>query len=183
MKLVLGYVVICWLSVVDIFALIENIFELIMVSGYLDSTKVPRLACKLHIWIFYVSLSASLNLMVVISTDRFYATYFPFKYREQAGLSFASKLCWGAFIVALFTGSPFTALYDKDDTLICFGVADYLNERVVLLSVTAHRVFMVFIPGVVVIILNILVIIRIMARSKSKELATFIKIYLMRLII
>ena len=166
-----GYIIICWLAIVDTIALIGNVFELIITSEFVNSDKIPGVICTIHVLGFYITLSASLNLVLILSADRFCATFIPYKQKEYATISNANISSFVAVVLAVISASPFTGLHAKDDYKVCFGVADYVEARVALIAILVHRVVLVFTPGLLMVVLNASVIIRLTRQSRKKRLS------------
>ena len=165
-----GYVVICWLSIVDMSALLGNSFELSSGTfAWLQHQNISNVVCKIQLSVFYVLTSASLNLVVILSIDRFYATYFPFKYKVHATISNANKVSSGGVALAVITASPFILLHEMGQNPNCFGPANWLTSRGLLLIILVRRIFMTFIPGLVMIVLNCLMIFRLVVNSRTKR--------------
>ena len=149
--------------------LLVNVSELLSVEFDLTKqNKFFQLVCKVQVALFYIFLSASLNLVVVLSADRFYATYFPYKYKEHASIKNTNKVACGAMIVAVIMGSPFTAIHTLENHS-CFGVASYVTVESLVLTVFLQRLFMVFCPALIALALNFLVILRLLLQSPAKR--------------
>ena len=131
--------------------------------------------CRIHTWSFYATVSISANLVLTLAVERFYATYFPFKYQEQSSVSNTNKVSFGCVLVGLLLASPLASIHAIDGGHTCFGLADYMNETVAVTAMMFQRYFVTFTPLLLMCVLNALIVIRIFARPRSKRLVNDVK--------
>ena len=162
--------------------LLGNIFKVCISDLFNFDVSTLRYLCPISVAWFYATLQSSMSFVVFMAADRFYATYFPFKYQQKVSMYTTNKNSIFIAAFALLVALLFTFLHSVDAEKHCFGLADYVNEPIGQFLLVVHRLFFIVVPFLAAVIFNILIVFRLQCQAKIERFCfsvTFSMIHLL----
>ena len=156
------------MAIVDSIALTSDNILIVLHGTPLNAHEVPLL-CDGYVFTKVTALKASSLLILSIALERFYATYYPFPYKEHVSLTILFKVGTVCIVIAALSGGLVSATHGHTAIEKCFAVREGVNEIVVSVVVTESIFLFFLIPSVLTFLLNILIVAKLRHQNKNQR--------------
>ena len=110
-------------------------------------------------------------LILSMSIERFYATYYPFRYRDIVSTRLLSKVAVFCFLLALGSAS-LTVATQGNVNGYCFFWRPGVSDAMILMVTMETLLLQLFIPSVVTFSFNLLIIFKLKRRSAAQRIVS-----------
>ena len=174
---VLGFVLLCFMAIVDSIGLTSDNILVILLHGSPFNAHTVPLLCDGYVFTKVTTLKASSLLILSIALERFYATYYPFPYKENVSLKILSKVGTFCIVIAVLSGGLVSATQGHTEIEKCFAVRESVNKLFALAVVIQSIVFFLLIPSVGTSVLNILIVVKLRLRNKNQRFSSPLNVF------
>ena len=125
--------------------------------------------CEAFVFVKGTASKTASWLIFSMSFERFYATYFPFRYKDQVTMRMLSRVSVACVVVAALSTLLGLMTYGNERGT-CFEERIGANRLLVLITVAETILFHLIIPSISTAVLNVLIIIRMKRRTFIERL-------------
>ena len=111
-------------------------------------------------------MGSSSLLTMVMASERVFAAYRPFRYKETVSISLMTKIGYGCVVVSLMD-SAITTNFLGNDSGECLSVKEGVNYVLMMAHFIKTSIAFVLVPTTSTVILNIVLMIKIRNRAKK----------------
>ena len=127
--------------------------------------------CEAFVFVKAAASRTASWLIFSMSFERFYATYFPFRYKDHVSMKLLSRVSVACVVVAALS-SLLGLMAHGNERGTCFEERIGANRLLVLITVADTILLQLIVPSISTAVLNVLIIIR-MRRRNFKERLLF----------
>ena len=113
-------------------------------------------------------LGSSTLMTMMMSCERVFAAYWPFRYKNTVSVSLMTKIGYGCAAVSLLTAGGSLRFFGNDEGE-CIGVQKDVSDAQMLIFLCTAAVVFLLLPSLSTAVLNIFLIFKIKKRTKRYE--------------
>ena len=135
----------------------------------LNMHSVPVI-CDLYILAKVTTIKASSLMILSMSIERFYATFYPFPYKDNVTMRTMAKTGMFCTVIAAVSSCLVLAVQGNTTGRKCFATRQNVSEVVTFLVVIESALLFFIIPSVLTTVLNVLIVAKLRSQSSVQRL-------------
>ena len=160
------------MSISDILGLSSDLLvDLTTLLSPYNVDTVPAL-CDIYIVVKMTLMNTANMFIVLMSVERVYATYYPFRYKQNVTLGLIFKAGLFCLIPSFMSSFSVVATQGAVDGY-CFDTRKGVSSLLVTVVVAKTTILFNIIPSVAALILNVLISMKINQRTRSSRLLRY----------